>query len=305
MAQANSHNGLRVFSLASADGLTRADIVPELGGTVSSLILPGPSGHPRECLHQEAWFWDPRTPETRGGIPLLFPICGRLLKDNLPGVYLHHGHPFVLPIHGFAMRLPWEIAESNKPDRLSLRLTDSDLTRKMYPFSFKLELHFCVSDTRFSCRLTVHNTGDAPMPYYAGFHPYFATPPAHAGKAQTILEAYPCSQLLYNATKTNVIGFSPPPAFPMSIENDAFKGLLLDVRDREETRLTFSDGFCIRQTASSLFRYRQFYTLPNAPFFCDEPWMAPAGTMNSSAPAHHLSPGQSESGTLRIASART
>lgn len=303
MAQARLHNGIRVYSLASADGGARADIVPELGGTVSSLILPGPDGQPRECLYRHEWFWDPGTEHTRGGIPLLFPNCGRLLRDGIPGLYRVDGHPFHLPIHGFAMRRPWEVVEADPPDTLWLRLADSEETLAQFPFAFKLDMLFRISAEGLDCNLSVRNGGDQPMPYSAGFHPYFATPPPGAGKEQTRFEAHARERLLYNETKTDVLGAAPPPAFPKSVADDDINDLLLEVGAQGDSRHIFPDGFILQQTASALFRYRQFYTLPDEPFFCDEPWMAPPGALNRPGGGRVLAPGQSESATLRIASA--
>ena len=303
MAKEPAHRSCHPISLASADGRVRADIVPELGGIVSSLILPGPDGLPRECLYRHDWFWEPGTEHTRGGIPLLFPICGRLLKNDSPGLYHIKDSPFHLPIHGFAMRLPWEVRDFRSPDALRLRLVDSAATRAMYPFSFELDLDFRVSVAGLSCELNVHNPGDAPLPYTAGFHPYFATPPPGAGKEQTHFEAAARARLLYHETKTDVLGSAPPPAFPRTIVGDDINGLLLDAAGHGDSRLRFPDGFQIRQTASALFRYRQFYTLPNEPFFCDEPWMAPPGSLNRPGAARLLAPGQSDFATLHIAAA--
>ena len=302
MAPDGIPNGIRVLSLASADGCARADIAPELGGIVSSLTLPGPDGRPRECLYRHAWFWEPDTPHTRGGIPLLFPICGRLLKNETPGLYHVAGKPFVLPIHGFAMRLPWAVVAA-APDSLRLRLADSESTRALYPFAFELELLYAVSPAGFSCRLTVRNPGTAPLPYAAGFHPYFATPPPGAGKEQTLFAAHSGARSVYNETRTAVVGSAPPPAFPRSVADADINELLLDIGDRGDSRLLFPDGFELRQTASALFRHRQFYTLPDEPFFCDEPWMAPAGALNRPGGARSLPPGESESAEIRIAAA--
>ena len=303
MAPDGNPTGIRVFSLASADGQTRADIAPELGGIVSSLILPGPDGRPRECLYRHVWFWEPDTPHTRGGIPLLFPICGRLLKNETPGLYHVDGKPFILPIHGFAMRLPWAVAAADAPDSLRLRLRDSAATRGQYPFAFELELFFHVSAAGFLCRLTVHNPGARPLPYAAGFHPYFATPPPGAGKEQTLFEVHSRARSVYNETRTDVVGSAPPPAFPRSIAGADVNALLLDVGARGDSRLLFPGGHALRQTASALFRHRQFYTLPGEPFFCDEPWMAPAGALNRPGGARLLPPGESESAEIRIAAA--
>ena len=301
MAKEPDHRSCHPVSLASANGRVRAEIVPELGGIVSSLILPGPDGHPRECLYQHDWFWEPGTAHTRGGIPLLFPICGRLLTNDSPGLYHIKGAPYHLPIHGFAMRLPWEVRDSRSPDALRLRLVDSAATRAMYPFAFELDLAFRVSAAGLSCELTVHNSGDAPLPYYAGFHPYFATPPPGAGKEQTHFEAAARARLRYNETKTDVLGSAPPPTFPRSIAGDDINDLLLDVAGHGESRLLFPDGFQIVQTAAARFRYRQFYTLPDEPFFCDEPWMAPPGSLDRPGAARLLLPGQSDSASLHIA----
>ena len=290
--------------MASANGEVCAEVVPDLGGIVSSLILPGPEG-PRECLYRHPWFWDPHASETRGGIPLLFPICGRLFENGTPGLYHFDDQPFVLPIHGFAMRLPWMVLDSKQPDSLRLRLMDSAHTRTMYPFAFELDLLYSVSSTGFSCRLTVTNTGDRSLPYAAGFHPYFATPPAGAGKAQTTFEAFPESRWLYNENKTGVVDTAPPPSFPKSIADDDINGLLLEVGSQGNSCVRFPDGFELHlratgETDPALFRYRQFYTRPDEPFFCDEPWMAPPGSLNRPGSARILEPGQSESGTIQI-----
>ncbi len=305
MAIESIHNGIRVFSLVSAGGETRADIVPELGGIVSSLMLPGPGGRPRECLFRYPWFWDRHTEELRGGIPPLFPVCGRLLKDGVRGLYHVGGQPYVLPIHGFSMRFPWEVVDAEAPGALRLRLADTEATRKIYPFAFELDLLYSVSAGGLACQLTVRNAGDAPMPFYAGFHPYFATPPPGAGKEQTLFEVHPVARHLYNhPLKTEVIGSAPVPAFPMRVADVDVNELLLEMGNRGDTRLAWPDGFTLVQTASPLLRFRQFYTLPDQPFFCDEPWMAPPGSLNRPGAARILMPGQSESAEIHVASAR-
>lgn len=300
MAREYIHDGFPVFSIASPNGSVRADVVPELGGIASSLRL----ADGRECLFRHAGFWDRTSRETRGGLPLLFPICGRLLENGTPGLYHVGTQPYVLPIHGFAMRRPWQVVDASRPDVLRLRLAHSAATRAIYPFAFELELFYSVSIEGLRCRLAVRNGGEVPMPYYAGFHPYFLTPPPGAGKEQTAFEARPRRRLVYNDSKTDVVGSAPPPAFPMSVADDRINGLLLDMDETNETQIRFPDGLGIRQTASPLFRFRQFHALPDQPFFCDEPWMAPPGSMNRPGAARVLAPGQTESGEIFVSAAR-
>jgi len=299
MAQESIIHGSRVFSIASPDGAVRADIVPALGGIVASLRLGG-----RECLFQYPWFWDPRTEELRGGIPPLFPVCGRLLKEDVRGLYHVEGRPFVLPIHGFSMRFPWEVSDASRPDALRLRLVDSEKSRSMFPFAFELDLLYSASAEGLSCRLAVRNVGGDPMPFYAGFHPYFLTPPPGAGKEQTLFAAHPRNRHLYNATKTDLVGSAPPPAFPMPVSDVDVNELLLEMGDDRRTTLRFPDGFVLRQDASPRLRFRQFYTLPDHPFFCDEPWMAPPGSMNRPGAAHVLLPGKSETCEILLSAGR-
>ena len=304
MADEHLQYGTRVFPLASAGGETCAEVVPELGGIVSSLQLPAPGGASRECLFQYPWFWDRGTEELRGGIPPLFPVCGRLLQDGVRGQYRVGDRPYVLPIHGFAMRHPWKVVDASRPDALRLRLTDNAATRAMYPFAFELELLYVATAAGFTSRLTVRNTGPAPMPYYAGFHPYFLTPPPGAGKEQTRFDARPLARHLYNPTKTDLVATAPLPALPMSVADVDVNELLLETGDRGETRLLWPDGFVLRQIASPPLRFRQFYTLPDHPFFCDEPWMAPPGTLHHPEAVPVLPPGASTACEVLLAAAR-
>lgn len=202
------------------------------------------------------------------------------------------------------MRHPWEVVDAARPDALRLRLTDNAATRAIYPFAFELDLLYAVSAAGLSCRLAVRNAGDAPMPYYAGFHPYFLTPAPGAGKERTLFAAQPINRHLYNSTKTDLVADARPPAFPMPIADVDVNELLLELGNDRDTTLRFPDGVVLRQSASPLFRFRQFYTLPDQPFFCDEPWMAPPGSLNRPGAARILVPGQSEAGEVRVSAAR-
>lgn len=300
MTTTHESHGFEVHTLTTPDGTTVAEIVPELGGIVGSLRLPGPGGAPREILYRHPWFWSRDTDELRGGIPPLFPICGRLLRDGVPGRYLANGSPRILPIHGVAFRLPWEVADAGQPDALTLRLTDSPATREAYPYAFKLDLHYAVADSELTCRLAVRNTGNTPLPYYAGFHPYFATPPAGEGKEQTLYHAAPRRRRLYNDTLTDLVGDAPAPSFPVSVNDPRINEMLLETGDAGESRLVFPDGFALRQIAEPILPFRQLYTLPDRPFFCDEPWMAPPGALQHPGAPRLLPPGQSESAAIRL-----
>jgi galactose mutarotase-like enzyme len=289
-----------VHALVSPDGGTCAEVAPGLGGIVSSFTVPGPDGQPRECLYRHPWFWEGHPTELRGGIPLLFPVCGRLLQDGTRGLYHVGDRPYVLPIHGFALRLPWKVVQADTPDSIRLRLTDTPATHAMYPFPFELELDYAVSPARLDSRLTVRNTGPEPMPYYAGWHPYFDAPPPGRGKEQTLFDIPARRRRIYNDTLTDIVATGPAPEFPVPITHPGINETLLEVDPGTQSRLLHPDGFAIRQSGDALLPCRQLYTLPDRPFFCDEPWMAPPGSMNRPGAPRLLPPGAEESTALRI-----
>ena len=73
----------------------------------------------------------------RGGIPILFPICGNLPNNNLPNnIYSYKGNEYTLKQHGFARDLPWNIDLSKEWPTLSL--SSNHHTKAIYPFDFQL-----------------------------------------------------------------------------------------------------------------------------------------------------------------------
>jgi galactose mutarotase-like enzyme len=195
--------GFEVWTICSLDGGTRASFVPELGGAGSSLIVPGPGG-PREVFYRYDFFWDRASRAIRGGWPFLFPICGRLERDGQSGAYEIDGRIYRMSIHGFAPYMPWNVVKSERPDELILQLTDTAATRKVYPFAFEVLLTYRVGNGNLVCEQFYTNRSDRPMPFYAGFHPYFVTPPPGAGKEKVRLYYEPKQRLLYNLSLIHI-----------------------------------------------------------------------------------------------------
>jgi len=304
MAHVATQHGLEVWTIRSADGHSRATFVPELGGLGSSLVLPAPGG-PRELLHQHPFFWERAETRTRGGLPFLFPICGRLERGGAAEAYLYDGRVYRLPLHGFALRLPWEVLPGDEPDTLALRLRDTAATRAAYPFAFEVRLTWRLRADGLAGELACANTGLNAMPYNAGFHPYFLTPdPAH-DKAKASMDFKPARRWVYNEQLTDVVGEQDPPRPPLSVAAPAINEMLVRLGADKEARLAWPDGWTIHLAAEGvedpeLFPFLQFYTQADQPFFCAEPWMGFPNALNTVAGARWLAPGQAEHGCLRI-----
>ncbi len=304
MAQCKIEHGVEVWTIRSPDGRSRASFVPAFGGIGSSLVLPAPDGA-RELLFQHPFFWERESSRTRGGLPFLFPICGRLERGGEAEAYLFDGRVYRLPIHGFSLRQPWELLESSDDTTLTMRLTDTDKTREAYPFSFEVLLTGRMLDDALVCEVSVANTGRVPMPYYAGFHPYFVTPPPPTAKAQARLDFRPERRWFYNERLTDVIGEKAPPRPPLSLADPDLNEMLACMGADKEARLEWPDGWTIHLVAEGaedpdLFPFLQFYTQDDLPFYCVEPWMGFPNALNTVAGARWVAPGQVERGSLRI-----
>ena len=139
-------------------------VVPERGGLVTGWRC---GGKELIYLYLER-FLDP-TQSVRGGIPILFPICGGLPNNILP---LPQGN-FPLGQHGFARQLPWQLTALEDGQGIALELVDSESTRASYPFSFLLRLELRLVPGALEIAATVNNRSEESMPFSFGLHPYF------------------------------------------------------------------------------------------------------------------------------------
>ncbi|EDX73188.1 Aldose 1-epimerase subfamily [Coleofasciculus chthonoplastes PCC 7420] len=139
------------YILTAQDTQSRLEVVPERGGLISHWSVQG-----QDILYFDAERFRDPTLSVRGGIPILFPICGNL-PDN---TYTHQGKPYQLKQHGFARDLPWQVTERVTNDLVSLTLVlnSNDQTRAVYPFDWQLtftyQLQFEIPAAEYQDQLT-------------------------------------------------------------------------------------------------------------------------------------------------------
>jgi D-hexose-6-phosphate mutarotase len=131
-------------------------VVPERGGLVTGWRCGG-----QEVLYfDDARFADP-SKSVRGGIPVLFPICGGLPDSPLPQ-------------HGFARDQSWQLSELSDGAGVRLILGDNAATRALYPHAFGLTLELRLEPAALAITAVVENRGSQDvMPFSLGLHPYF------------------------------------------------------------------------------------------------------------------------------------
>lgn len=266
----------KTYTLSNQATNTSLEVIPERGGIVTRWRVQG-----QDIFYlDEARLTDP-TLTVRGGIPILFPICGNL-PDN---TYTHNGQSYTLKQHGFARELPWEVVDRATDDRasLTLSLTSNDQTRAVYPFDFQLLFTYTLDGNKLSVHQRYMNHSDEPMPFSAGFHPYFQV----MDKTQLEVDI-PADRLLDQPTKTEH-PFNGTFDFDQDEIDVAFTAL-----SRQSSSVTDrAQGVRLTLTQSDDFSVLVFWTVKGKPFYCLEPWTAGRNAMNTGDRLMHLAPGES------------
>ena len=249
-------------------------LVPERGGIATHLVLGG-----RELFYLDESTLRDSMKNVRGGNPVLFPSPGKLEND----AYAWKGTRGALKQHGFARNLAWEVAEKDASS-VTLRLRSSDEIRREYPWNFVAEYTYKLGADSLRIEMTFTNEGDSPMPFGAGFHPYFAV--SQADKAAARVET--------NATR----------AFDNVRKKTGALEESIDLTKSEvDLHLVDHTGACTLDTKTHAVRLRgspEFsrwvvWTVAGKDFVCVEPWTSPGNALNTGDSLIVLDPGASRS----------
>ncbi len=152
------------WEIIHVDSGDRLRIVPERGGLITEWRCNG-----REILYFDLERFKQTEKSVRGGIPILFPICG-----DLPGGILHlENQEFSINQHGFARNSNWEIKLIEGRSTFCLNLSDNQETHAIYPYSFLLNIELRLERNTIDFTINVHNKSPKKMPFTFGLHPYF------------------------------------------------------------------------------------------------------------------------------------
>ena len=143
------------------DSLLR--IVPERGGLITEWRSEG-----KELLYFDLERFLDKNKSVRGGIPILFPICG-----DLSDGYLVNGKKYFLKQHGFARDLPWSIGLLKDKLGIRLKLRDTKDSRSYFPFFFTLLMDVYLKEKALQISVKIYNQSEYSLPFSFGLHPYF------------------------------------------------------------------------------------------------------------------------------------
>ena len=97
----------KTYTLSDSYTQSLIEVVPERGGIITKWRIQG-----QEIFYLDSDRFTHPELSVRGGIPILFPICGNL-PDN---TYTHGDRTYTLKQHGFAREMPWLVTNQSTND---------------------------------------------------------------------------------------------------------------------------------------------------------------------------------------------
>ena len=102
--------------------------------------------------------------------PILFPIVGKVKNDT----YYVDGKEYHLTQHGFARHNEFEVEMQN--DHEVIFTLDDEKFHDVYPYKFKLYVHYVLNENQLECHIKVVNKDQQMIYFGVGGHPAFACP---------------------------------------------------------------------------------------------------------------------------------
>lgn len=271
------------YTLTDDSAESKLEVVPERGGIITGWQVKG-----KEILYLDAERFANPALSVRGGIPILFPICGNLPNNT----YTYQNQAYTLKQHGFARDAVWVVSDQVTEDKASLTLNfeSNEETRAVYPFDFKLAFSYTIKGNSLEIFQRYTNLSEETMPFCTGLHPYFLTP----DKSQLRFEI-PALQYIdqIKQTKHSYHGHFDLNPDELDLVFPQITGLAANFTDNSrQLRVTVS--------YSSAYSTLVFWTIKGKDYCCIEPWSAPRNALNVGKPLIKLEPGASCETIVRL-----
>ena len=245
---------------------------PNRGGIITGWVF---NNH--QILYFDQKRFLDKSKSIRGGIPILFPICGNLENKSL------FGDNFLdLMQHGFARDQEWNYGFNQLNKSLCLTLSDNEITRRYYPYFFELKIDITLSIKTLRFNIEIFNKSDSVMPVNFGLHPYFNISDF---KNVKFLDYSKCclNQKNNNLVKTeNLLG-------------NLFKGIdLLMYSSGKTSFIDYGLNRKITLTNPSPFDISVIWSDPPRQMLCMEPWSSPRNSLGNGFRKLELMPNSSQ-----------
>lgn len=278
----NQQKQHKTYILSDASSQSHLEVVPERGGIITRWQV-----QEQEILYLDAErFADPNL-TVRGGIPILFPICGNL-PDN---TYTYKGQQYTLKQHGFARDLPWEVTQMTQGQTsLTLVLNSNEQTRALYPFDFQLAFTYQLLGNSLEIQQRYTNHSSEPMPFACGLHPYFNV------QDKTKLHfTIPATEFQEQRAKA-----VNPWLGEFDFGQEEIDAAFMPLSSQSATVTDSSQRSQLQLSWDNTYSTLVFWTVKDKDFYCLEPWSAPRNAINTGEHLIHLAPNASQEAFVRF-----
>lgn len=210
--------------------------------------------------------------------PVLFPNVGRCWQNQ----YQINGTTYRTGQHGFARDSEFcctQISEAS----ITHELTDSEKTKTVYPFHFRLSITHQLSGRDLHVSWKVENLDKETISFTIGGHPAFYIPAlsdnpdapyylTFDGQNQLTLSVLDLSSGCVIPEKTEILSLTEGrcPVSPKLFDNDT---LIFDNGQVEKAGISFPDGTPYVEVSCPGFSNFGIWQAPGSSFVCLEPWM--------------------------------
>lgn len=222
------------------------------------------SFYDKEKQIEHMWQGDPKF--WAGRNPILFPMVGSTWTKD----YQIDGKTYKMGNHGFARHSDFTV-ESVSEDTIVLSLSDNEETRAQYPFEFKLTVTYQLCGKKVTITYRIDNLSARMMPFSFGLHPAFNCPMAPGERFSDYRIEFACPEEASKDNKGRTMPLIDGRSIPLSYELfDQIPTLLFEHAHSPYVTLTNDSNF-VRVSVAG-YRWLAFWTKPEAPYLCIEPW---------------------------------
>ena len=251
------------------------DLLTIRGGAGTALVSTvGAEPRSFRDVHGQEYLWQ-AGPEWPRYAPILFPVVCRVVDDEL----VVNGVPYPMTQHGFARDLTWSV-QTVTADAVTLALSDTEETRRRYPFRFTLTVTYQVDDRGLSTTYAVRNDSVESMPFQLGSHPAFRWPLREDDEkdAYSVVFARPQAPHIRRVEQTLLRPeVHPSPITPegvLPLKEDLFRdnAVVLDTLMGTELLYQSREGRGVRLTWDGFTQLAIWSPTTGAELLCIEPW---------------------------------
>lgn len=207
--------------------------------------------------------------------PVLFPFVGAI-KNNQ---YFYDRNKYLFsPKHGFARDNEFELLNQQK-DCAEFIFRANENTKKIYPFNFNFYIKYILKENFLQIEYKVENLEDKKMYFSLGAHPAFNTPLDSNTKYSDYFiefekvengDVYFLENSLFNVEKKKNLFVKNTLHLTENIFEDDV--LILKNTNSKKIYLKNKNGSFTLGFKFEGFKHLAFWSKPNAPYICLEPW---------------------------------